>query len=289
MASLVSVNVGMPQNVAWHDKTVCTGVWKQPVEGRRMVRRLNIDGDGQGDRRAMAVSSGRCWCTNSSRIVLADAVGPGRLRRMESSARTSRSTVLPTTRSASETGIASATPSSRSRQPRVTCYRVGLRVGEPELPALLVSHHRPGFYMRVLSEGLVGAGDAIIKTQAGPGALSVADTDALLYLPHRDGSKMRLALEIPALSPGWQQSFRELQAGQGSGTAASESSSSTEPAWSAFRTLRVADVVAETATVSSIYLTTPDDSPLPPAGGPVPDPANRASRATCHRSQLLAV
>src|SRR4029077_5104764 len=67
-------------------------------------------------------------------------------------------------------------------QPRVTCYRVGRGGGEPELPALLVSHHRPGFYMRVLSEGLVEAGDAIIKTQTGPGALTVADTDALLYL-----------------------------------------------------------------------------------------------------------
>src|SRR6185503_10212731 len=84
-------------------------------------------------------------------------------------------------------------------QPRVTCYRVGLRLGVPELPALLVSHHRPGFYMRVLTEGHVEAGDAIIRTEAGPGSLSVADTDALLYLPNRDGSKLRLALTIPAL------------------------------------------------------------------------------------------
>ena len=87
---------------------------------------------------------------------------------------------------------------------------MGLRLGEPELPALLVSHHRPGFYMRVISEGQVQAGDQIVKTRTGPGALSVAETDALLYLPHRDPAKLRLATTIPALSPGWQGSFREL-------------------------------------------------------------------------------
>jgi MOSC domain-containing protein YiiM len=63
-------------------------------------------------------------------------------------------------------------------QPRVTCYRGGLRLGEPELPALLVGHHRPGFYMRVITEGHIRAGDAIVKTRTGPHALSVADTDA---------------------------------------------------------------------------------------------------------------
>ena len=88
-------------------------------------------------------------------------------------------------------------------QPRVTCYRVGLRLGEPQLPALLVSHHRPGFYMRVIGEGRVQAGDPIVKTRTGPGTLTVAETDALLYLPGRDVAKLRLATTIPALSPGW--------------------------------------------------------------------------------------
>jgi MOSC domain-containing protein YiiM len=85
-------------------------------------------------------------------------------------------------------------------QPRVTCYRVGLRLGEPQLPALLVSHHRPGFYMRVIGEGQVRAGDPIVKTRTGPGALTVADTDALLYLPGRDVAKLRLATTIPGTS-----------------------------------------------------------------------------------------
>ena len=145
-------------------------------------------------------------------------------------------------------------------------------MGEPELPALLVTHHRPGFYMRVLTEGHIQAGDRIVKTRTGPGALSVADADALLYLPGRDPAKLRLATQIPALSPGWQGSFRDLLAADGDSAAApplgGEPAPRPRPAWAGFRPLRVTKVVPETATVSSIYLTAPDRSLLPaaPAG-----------------------
>ncbi len=151
-------------------------------------------------------------------------------------------------------------------QPRVTCYRVGLRLGEPELPALLVSHHRPGFYMRVITEGHVEAGDAIVKTRNGPEALSVAETDALLYLPGRDPAKLRAALEIRALSPGWQGSFRDLlAAAKGDSTVGTGPPPAAEPAWPAFRELRVAKVVRESAAVSSIYLAAADGTALPAA------------------------
>jgi ferredoxin-NADP reductase len=150
-------------------------------------------------------------------------------------------------------------------QPRVTCYRVGLRLSQPQLPALLVGHHRPGFYMRVITEGHIQAGDAIVKTTTGPGALSVADTDALLYLPDRDMSKLRVALQIPALSPGWQGSFRDLLADAERGGTGQPAA---KPAWPAFRKLRVARVVKESAGVSSIYLEAADGAslPLPRAG-----------------------
>ncbi len=114
-------------------------------------------------------------------------------------------------------------------QPRVTCYRVGVRLGQPELPALLVSHHRPGFYMRVIREGHIQACDQIIKTGNGPCSLSVAETDALLYLPGRDRSRLRDAVSIPALSPGWQQSFQDLLCAH-DGEAA-EGSAMTRSAW----------------------------------------------------------
>ncbi|HEV2257162.1 MAG TPA: MOSC and FAD-binding oxidoreductase domain-containing protein [Streptosporangiaceae bacterium] len=257
---LVSVNVGLPKNVSWQGKTVYTGVWKHPVDGPAMVRRLNIDGDGQGDtnghggeQRAVLVyqiQSYRHW----QRYFGRDDLSHGSFGENLTVAGLADDEVCIGDRYRIGEAEFEVT------QPRVTCYRVGLRLGEPELPALLVSHHRPGFYMRVITEGRVQAGDRIVRTRTGPGALSVADTDALLYLPDRDVAKLRAALRIPALSPGWQGSFRELLD--------EAAASPAGPAWAGFRPLRVTEVVAESAAVTSICLAAPDGSPLPaaPAG-----------------------
>ena len=258
--TLLSVNVGLPKNVAWQGKTVYTGVWKHPVDGPAMVRRLNVDGDGQGDlaghggeQRAVLVyqvQSYRHWQRHFGR----DDLGHGAFgENLTVDGLTDDEVCIGDRYRIGEAEF-------EVTQPRVTCYRVGLRLGEPELSALLVSHHRPGFYMRVLREGRVRAGDRIVKTRTGPGALSVADTDALLYLPGRDRAKLRAAVRIPALSPGWQQSFRDLLA-EDDGRPAQAGA----PAWAGFRPLRVSKVVPESATVPSIYLTAPDASPLPPA------------------------
>ena len=93
-------------------------------------------------------------------------------------------------------------------QPRVTCYRVGIRLNDPRIPALLVSHRRPGFYFRVLEEGDVEAGDEIVKLASGTEQMTVAEIDALLYLPGHPRQQLLRALRIPALSPGWQASFK---------------------------------------------------------------------------------
>ena len=263
MPVLVSVNVGLPKDVPWQGNTVHTGVWKYPVAGPQMVRRLNIDGDGQGDlaghggeQRAVLVyqlASYRHWQQHFGW----DDVSYGQFGE-----------------NLTVDGMADDDVCIGDRyriggaefevtQPRVTCYRVGLRLGQPQMAALLVSHHRPGFYMRVITEGHIQPGDQIIKTQAGPHELSVADTDALLYLPGRDPAKLQLAQQIPELSPGWQQSFRDLVAE--ADAAAGTPSRTAGPAWPAFRQLRVARVVRESAGVSSIYLVAADGSALPAA------------------------
>jgi ferredoxin-NADP reductase/MOSC domain-containing protein YiiM/ferredoxin len=258
---LLSVNVGMPRDVPWQGKTVHTGVWKQPVTGPAMARRLNLDGDGQGDlaghggeQRAVLVyqiQSYRHWQQHFGR----DDLSYGQFGE--------NLTVdgLPDDEVCIGDRYRIGEAEFEVTQPRVTCYRVGLRLGEPRLPALLVSHHRPGFYMRVITEGRIRAGDQIVKTRAGPHQLTVADTDALLYLPGRDLDKVRLATRIPALSPGWQQSFRELMAGGAAGGQPAEA----QPAWSGFRSLLVTRVVTETRTVASLYLTAADGTSLPAA------------------------
>jgi ferredoxin-NADP reductase/MOSC domain-containing protein YiiM len=263
VSRLLSLNVGLPKNVAWQGHTVYTGIWKSPVEGPRMVRRLNIDGDGQGDlnghggeQRAVLVyqmDSYRHWQKHLGR----DDFELGQFGE--------NFTVegLPDDEVHIGDRYRIGEAEFEVTQPRVTCFRVGMRMGEPELPSLLVAHHRPGFYLRVITEGHVQAGDEIVRTEVGRHELSVADIDALLYLPNRDLEQLRAAVDIPALSPGWQQSFRELLDSAEKGTRAPTPPVGVEPGWTGFRHLRVAKLVPESSTITSVYLAADDGATLP--------------------------
>ena len=209
MATLVSLNVGLPKDVAWNGRIVHTGAWKAPVDGPRMVRRLNVDGDGQGDlgghggeNRAVLVyqlDSYRYWAAELGR----DDLAPGHFGENFTVDGLPDDEVCIGDRYRIGDAVFEVT------QPRVTCYRVGLRMGVPNMAALLVSHRRPGFYLRVLTEGEVAAGQEIVKVAAGPEAVTVAEVDALLYLPGHPRDALERALRVPALSPGWKTSLRE--------------------------------------------------------------------------------
>ena len=158
-------------------------------------------------------------------------------------------------------------------QPRVTCYRVGIRMDEPAMPSLLVAHHRPGFYLRVLEEGAVQAGDAIVKVADGPERLTIADVDALLYLPGKSRALLERALRVPALSEGWKGQLPRP---------ARQRPPRPRPAWPGFRPLRVAEVQPESATVTSFRLAADGDAPAA-RPGPVPDGARAAGRRGARR------
>ncbi len=264
---LVSVNVGLPRDITWRGETVHTGIWKQPVTGRLMVHRLNIAGDGQGDlaghggeHRAVLVyqtASYRYWETQLGRNKL--TLGQfGENFTVEGLA---DDEVCIGDRYRIGSALFEVT------QPRVTCYRVGIRMEEPQMAALLVSHHRPGFYLRVLEEGEVGAGDEIIKVADGPEHVTVAAIDALLYLPGHPREQLESALRIPALSPGWKGSLQALLAHgtSESGNPGLTGSTGAPPAWSGFRSLRVAKVERESASVRSLFFEAIDGPPLPAA------------------------
>ena len=154
-------------------------------------------------------------------------------------------------------------------QPRVTCYRVGIRMGDPRIPALLVSHRRPGFYFRVLTEGQVRPWDAIVKVASGPEALTVAEVDGLLYLPGHPRQELSRALRVPALSPGWQASFQAIldrgEDGSGATGNAGLVATSPPPAWTGFRPLTVSAVDRESDTIVSIRFADPAGEPVPAA------------------------
>src|SRR3954449_7405487 len=198
VGTLVSVNVGMPKDVPWQGRTVFTGVFKDPVSGPRRVARLNVDGDGQGDlaghggeQRAVFVyqlGSYRYWERELGRTDL----GYGQFGENFTVDGLADDEVCVGDR------FRIGTATFEVSQPRVTCYRVGIRMDDPRIPALLVSHRRPGFYLRVLEEGDVEAGDAIHKVASGPEEMTVAEVSALLYLPSHPRQQLLRALRIPA-------------------------------------------------------------------------------------------
>src|SRR5580693_2209234 len=258
MPRLLSLNVGLPRDVKWNGKTVRTSVWKSPVSGRRMVRKLDVDGDGQadlaghgGEQRAVFVYQMDSYHYWEGLLGRKDFVF-GQFGENFTVEGLLDSEVCIGDRYRIGDAIFEVT------QPRVTCFRVGIRMNEPRMAALLVAHHRPGFYFRVLQEGEVGAGDDIVKITDGPERISVTEVDALLYLPGHSNEQLQRALRIPALSKGWQSSFQAmLQQDLSSKTKAGNPGLAYEqqaPAWSGFRQMRVADIHKESDNVTSFIL-----------------------------------
>ncbi|WP_394768096.1 MOSC domain-containing protein [Lacisediminihabitans sp.] len=263
--TLLAVNVGLPRDVPWNDSTVHTGIYKHPVDGPRLVRRLNVDGDGQGDlaghggeQRAVMVYQQESY-EHWSRELHRDDLVPGNFGENFTVAGLADDEVCIGDRYRIGEAEFEVT------QPRVTCFRVGLRLGVPEMPSLLVSHRRPGFYLRVIREGEVRAGDQIVRVRRGRHGLSVADIDALLYLPDRAHDRLKLAVDVPALSPGWQQSFRELLAAADAGETGAPPEIGREPAWNGFRPFTVTKVVQVAPGIRSFHLTDGTGAAVPAA------------------------
>src|SRR6201997_3156480 len=267
MARLLSLNVGLPNDVAWNGKTVRTAIWKFPVEERRIVRKLNVDGDAQadlaghgGEQRAVFVYQMESYDYWKHFLGRNDFVF-GQFGENFTIEGLADDEVCIGDRYRIGDAIFEVT------QPRVTCYRVGIRMNEPRMPALLVAHHRPGFYFRVLQEGDVGAGDAIAKIADGPERITVAEVDALLYLPGQSRDQLERALRIPALSKGWQGSFQAmLQQDLNSKTTVGNPGLANEeqaPAWPGFRQMRVARIHKESDSETSFILSPIDGQLLP--------------------------
>src|SRR6516165_1460948 len=266
MPRLLSVNVGLPRDVEWKGRTVHTGIWKHPVHGGCRVSRLNLEGDGQGDlaghggeHRAVFVyqiESYRYWQEQLKRTnfvygqfgenftiegLLDDAVCIGDRYQIGSAL-------------------------FEVTQPRVTCYRVGIRMNTPRMPALLTSSGRPGFYFRVLEAGEVGAGDEILKGGEARVRMTVAEINALLYSPHHPRDRVERALRIEALSPGWRSSFEALLQSQitaaGSGNAGLAPAAAAHPVAPGFRPLAETAIDQESADVLSLTMQSPDGRPL---------------------------
>jgi ferredoxin-NADP reductase/MOSC domain-containing protein YiiM len=266
MARLLSVNVGLPRDIAWRGRTVHTAIWKKPVRGRCRVGRLNLDGDGQGDlaghggeQRAVFVyqiESYRYWQEQLQRT---DFVH-GQFGENFTIDGLPDDGVCIGDRYQIGSALFEVT------QPRVTCYRVGIRMNEPRMPALLTSSGRPGFYCRVLQAGEVGAGDDIVKAGESSERMTVAEINALLYSPGHPRDRLERALRLQALSPGWRSSFEALlQAqtnGAGSGNAGLAPAAAAHPVAPGFRALAVTAIDRESVDVLSLTMQSRNGQPL---------------------------
>ena len=269
MARLLSVNVGLPRDIAWNGRTVHTAIWKDPVPGRCRVGRLNLEGDGQGDlaghggeQRAVFVyqiESYRYWQERLKRTAFVHGQF-GENFTIEG---------LPDEAVSIGDRYRIGTALFEVTQPRVTCYRVGIRMNEPRMPALLTSSGRPGFYFRILQEGEVGAGDEIVKVGEAGERMTVTEINALLYSPNHPRDQLERALRIRALSPGWHRSFEALlqsaTAASGNGNAGLAPIAASHPVAPGFRQLAVTAIEHESADVLSLTMHNPDGHPLPNA------------------------
>jgi ferredoxin-NADP reductase/MOSC domain-containing protein YiiM len=263
MARLLSVNVGLPRDIEWKGRTVHTGIWKSPVQGRCRVGRLNLEGDGQGDlaghggeQRAVFVYQIESYHYWQDQLKRTDFVHGqfGENFTIEG---------LPDNEVCVGDRYQIGSALFEVTQPRVTCYRVGIRMNEPRMPALLTSSGRPGFYFRVLQEGDVGSDDEILKVGEAIERMTIAEINALLYSPNHAHDQLERALRIEALSPGWRGSFQALLQSSTSGNAGLIPQAAAHPAAPGFHRLEVTAIDHESADVLSITMQSTSGESLP--------------------------
>lgn len=209
---LLSVNVSIPKEVPYREKTITTGIFKEPVEARVMLGSLNLEGDGQADlkghggvHKAAYVFSHEYydhWKQELGR----DEFPYGQFGE--------NFTVEGMTDEEVHIGDTFRVGGAlvEVTQPRVPCFKLALRMEEPRFLKSFMARALVGYYLRVLEEGEVGAGDPVKRVRTGPGEMTVREMFKLLYHDKDKLAGAQRALRIDALSPGWRGSFEEIVA-----------------------------------------------------------------------------
>ncbi|MEO8413270.1 MAG: MOSC and FAD-binding oxidoreductase domain-containing protein [Ginsengibacter sp.] len=262
---VISINISQPKEVDWHGKKIKTSIFKTPIEGKRHVGKLNIEGDAQsdlqahgGEHRAVFVYQKDSYDYWKKKLHL-EGLRYGQFGE--------NLTVegLPDNEVCIGDKFQIGTVVLEVTQPRVTCYKVAFSIGVPEMPALLVSHKRPGFYCRVIREGDMEAGDEIVKLSGGKEEMTIVEVDGLLYGNVHPADRLLRALDIEALSGGWRSSFQALYQAAVLGTSSGNAGlapPATLTAWKGFLPFTVVKIVAESESVRSFGLSPVDNRHL---------------------------
>ena len=209
---LVSVNTGLPREVTWRGMNVTTGIFKQPVEGRVALRKLNLDGDRQADLTVHGGEYKAVYCYPLAHYDYWKKELPGRELPMGSFGEnfTIDSLLEDSVHLGDQFSVGSATVIVT--QPRLPCYKLGVRFQSDDMVKRFLASGRMGFYLAVTGEGEVGAGDEIRVIARDPNAVPVTEI-ARLYIAKRYGhdevASVRRALQVAALPESWKGYFRE--------------------------------------------------------------------------------
>ena len=205
---LLSVNVSLPKEITHKGKAVTTAIFKEPVQGRVKIRHLNVDGDKQADSEN---HGGACKAVYAYPF---ENYGywEGELGGSDFACGQFGENFTVEGMTEDEVCIGDVYRVGDAllqvTQPRVPCFKLGIRMGGLEyFPKKFLASSRVGFYMSVLEEGEAGAGDSIERVEIGLGSVTVRKVNTLLFFDKRNIEGMKKALRIPALSPGWRESF----------------------------------------------------------------------------------
>jgi MOSC domain-containing protein YiiM len=210
VVKLLSVNASLPKEVPYRGKTITTGIFKEPLPGRVMLRQLNLDGDGQADLKghggiykAAYVFSSEYYAHWEQELGRSD-FSFGQFGENFTLEGMTDEEVCVGDRFRIGGALVEVT------QPRVPCFKLALRMEEPAFLKPFMAHARVGFYLRVLKEGEVGAGDTFEQVRSDPEEMSVREMFNLLYNDKEKMEGAQKALRIGTLSPGWRGSFEEI-------------------------------------------------------------------------------
>jgi MOSC domain-containing protein YiiM len=209
---LVSVNTGLPREVMWHVRSVTTAIYKEPVEGRVALRKLNLDGDRQADLSVHGGEYKAVYCYPLAHYDYWKRELPGRDLPMAIFGEnfTTDGLLEASIHLGDQLSVGSA--EVVVTQPRLPCYKLGVRFQSDDMVRRFLASGRTGFYLAVTREGEVGAGDEIKVTARDPNAVSISEI-VRLYIAKRYGdddvSSVRRALRVVALPESWKEYFRE--------------------------------------------------------------------------------
>jgi MOSC domain-containing protein YiiM len=209
---LVSVNVGLPREVTWRGMNVTTGIFKQPVEGRVALRKLNLDGDRQADLTVHGGEYKAVYCYSLAHYDYWKIELPGRELPMGSFGE--NFTIDGLVENSVHLGDRFSVGSAEVvvTQPRLPCYKLGVRFQSDDMVKRFLASQRMGFYVAMTREGEVGAGDEIKVIARDPNAVPVTEITQL-YISKRYGTdelnSVQRALQVASLPESWKEYFRE--------------------------------------------------------------------------------